>query len=1535
MKKTFKKLLAIMLSVCVLLSTPVFTALAESYCPIESVWVTFHRPMYEETDGYWEWWDDPDDLYFHYDIEEYIRLAATINIEYDDGTIESLTLDEVKQREELEYSIGVYCEFPQYEDPWQAGDEIEAYFDLKHLPSDMWIYYDFDLSIEETPIESMTAVATKSLIENVSGDSDHNAELRYIYDPALTEPTFTIKWKDSSKADTTVSFADIEKTLYSPAPTFTSNQNSENRWSAGNTYTATAKLLGAECDFEVDVISLDVTGISATATHKAILGVDNYLSYDYENDEQYYHFNFDRFFPEITLTFENGQSITIEYNVFGSKTNCVYSLEPSSNQSSKTPWTEAGNYSFDINLSAYDDPDFEPLTCTMAVEVIKNPIAKIEAAATEPMNADNSWPETAYDEETGDYLGEYTYYSDIGSPEITVHYTDGTIEGPLWPYQLEELFDGKYSYSFYTNQSFENQWELGEHKVNLDFMGHTVEYDVFLTDRYVKSIKVVDAKVSDNNGYYNENNDFIYYTDFAVDLEFTLWDDSKVVKTVCEDEWCEYGFVEITTDQQTTPWVMGGENEFTVTLTDDFGAVSTATGNAEIVEYFEYDYYYSEEGIIITGYHGTLRGIVEIPEEIYDEPVVGIASLYPYDGNSELVEGIVIPDSVKTISDYAIAYFENLTSLKLGSGLTFIPEGLVCENLKLESIELSAENENYYGSQNAIFTKDKTELVLVAPAYTEMITLPAECTDINVLYEYALEYKNVKIGYETAGDYCVKENGITYDKAKTTVLLCDTDTAGEVVLPSTVTNIASHAFENCDKITSVTIQGSVTNLAYAAFADCTSLTSVTLPSSLEGIGEYAFAGCTNLSNVNLPNKLESIDTSAFRYTALKNITIPDSVSYLGYYAFANSKLETVKLGSGLKSMQSSFFKCESLKSVNVPAGIEDFDGAFAGCTALSSVTLENGLEFISGGAFSGCSSLTEIKIPSTVIDIWEAAFSASGLKSVTIPNSVMYISEKAFSGCSDLVTVNMGSGVEYIGLGAFAYTGVKNINWGSNSNVDMIDSLAFASAELESVEIPNTVTAIMYAAFESNKNLSSIKIPSSVNSVGSHAFDETAWYMAQNKGVTYIDNILYRYKGDVTEPTVINIKNGTRLIADAAFQHMDPEDDDPEWFLPDSYYDLSGITEINIPNSVTSIGNIAFIGLPGLTEITLPDGLETLGSFPFAYCENLTTLNIGKATPDFYSVNFAGCYSIEEVTADPQNSKYTVLDGVLYNKNMTELIYCPPAKTGDLVVPASVQHVRTYAFSYTSLTSITFTNPDVDIEYQAFDDYYWYYNEINSVYEVYSWNLPENDVILKAPADSSVEYYADRRNLDFETIEVVEEKQSGITVSESVENAIPEGASLVVEPIEPDEENTVVFDITLECDGEAVQPDAPVTVKIPLPEGIDPQLCKVYRLETDGSKTDMKATVVNGNIYFTTDHFSLYVIESSFLPGDIDGSGEVDLQDVVALSQIVAEWEDVECITAALDPDGNGEVNLQDVVVLAQFVARWEVTLSDVPYSAE
>ena len=86
----------------------------------------------------------------------------------------------------------------------------------------------------------------------------------------------------------------------------------------------------------------------------------------------------------------------------------------------------------------------------------------------------------------------------------------------------------------------------------------------------------------------------------------------------------------------------------------------------------------------------------------------------------------------------------------------------------------------------------------------------------------------------------------------------------------------------------------------------------------------------------------------------------------------------------------------------------------------------------------------------------------------------------------------------------------------------------------------------------------------------------------------------------------------------------------------------------------------------------------------------------------------------------------------------------------------------------------------------------------------------------------------------------------------------------------------------------------------------------------------MKAILKDDKLVFTTNHFSLYSVEEvTYTPGDINDDDDISLLDVVALAQVVAQWE-IEHNENATDVNGDGEVSLLDVVHLAQYNANWE-----------
>ncbi len=166
-----------------------------------------------------------------------------------------------------------------------------------------------------------------------------------------------------------------------------------------------------------------------------------------------------------------------------------------------------------------------------------------------------------------------------------------------------------------------------------------------------------------------------------------------------------------------------------------------------------------------------------------------------------------------------------------------------------------------------------------------------------------------------------------------------------------------------------------------------------------------------------------------------------------------------------------------------------------------------------------------------------------------------------------------------------------------------------------------------------------------------------------------------------------------------------------------AFWKCSRLTRVSIPDSVTEIGigafqecgslssvtfgsglkrisGVAFV-LCGLRSVTIPDSVNFIGSGAFAGNGNLTGVNIGKNTSAltwgnaFYGDGY-WCRSLTAIEVDPDNTAYSTEGGVLFNKNKTKLVYYPSGKQDyTYTIPDTVTEIRPYAFaSAISLTSL-------------------------------------------------------------------------------------------------------------------------------------------------------------------------------------------------------------------------------------------------------
>ncbi len=150
-------------------------------------------------------------------------------------------------------------------------------------------------------------------------------------------------------------------------------------------------------------------------------------------------------------------------------------------------------------------------------------------------------------------------------------------------------------------------------------------------------------------------------------------------------------------------------------------------------------------------------------------------------------------------------------------------------------------------------------------------------------------------------------------------------------------------------------------------------------------------------------------------------------------------------------------------------------------------------------------------------------------------------------------------------------------------------------------------------------------------------------------------------------------------------------------------FSYCGFDSIILPNSLKIIGQEAFRCCARLKYISTPNSVELIDSYAFMDCPDLTGITIGNKTSFIDKDAFDNCPNLEYIEISPENTTYSSNDGILYNKKKTELIKCPEAKSGHITLPNSVVEIEDASFKYcTKLTGIFLGNSITTIGNNAF-----------------------------------------------------------------------------------------------------------------------------------------------------------------------------------------------------------------------------------------
>ena len=386
--------------------------------------------------------------------------------------------------------------------------------------------------------------------------------------------------------------------------------------------------------------------------------------------------------------------------------------------------------------------------------------------------------------------------------------------------------------------------------------------------------------------------------------------------------------------------------------------------------------------------------------------------------------------------------------------------------------------------------------------------------------------------------------------------------------------------------------------------------------------------------------------------------------------------------------------------------------AFSDCTGFTSLGIPKGVTRIGEKAFSGCSRLYYVVIPGSVTSIGYGAFhNCSGLIFMIIPEGVESIEERAFYECSSLLAITIPQSVRNIGWGAFGQCpNLTSIEVAAdNPCYSSQDGVLFNKGRMEllrypegkpgeTYRIPDGVKHIEKHAFEDCSSLTSIVIPDGVTELEEGAFDScpnlvSIEVAADNPCYSSQDGVLFnkdktellRYPKDKPDETY-RIPDGVKHIGEYAFD------------------DCSSLTSIIIPDGVEHIGEYAFDNCSGLTSIIIPDGVTVLGEGAFRACSGLTSVVIPQSVTNIEQGVFWFDEQLTFIEVVADNPCYSSQDGVLFNKDKTELLCYPEGKPGETYrIPDGVKHIGEYAFYCANLTSIVIPKGVTSIGAFAFE----------------------------------------------------------------------------------------------------------------------------------------------------------------------------------------------------------------------------------------